>query len=634
MDRERAILHNVRDNLRSLIIITALFIPCTVIFVVKALIWAVRKLCAYVQRELELYDELYGENKAPLWDKEGIFEAFIKGEDVRSLRQTKNILRPKPEKKRNAAFKTRVHNGIAKNSTVKRPMMLEQFIRDLVHERPCAPLRVYTEVTGKSAVACDEGNEDCAKIDASNSDSNLPITNGIITGANQLREANGSKDYSQSTVSSLCANHKVFCQATSAGSDVKSNEGVSVPGSHVGVHSQNRADKPGYKTQEIGRSPLLTAKRKNKGKAASTSRATQTGADTKVISPATERSTSRVNKGKKREKAVSVGCANQVGPDTKVTSQKTERSSSSANKGKNRDKAMSIGCSNQVGEDTKVTSQANQSSTSSANKGKNRDKDMSVSCSNQVDTDKKVTSEANERSTSIVNKRKKRRKTVSVGCSNQTVASSEQSAKKPRKESTDAAPHCHHIPVPSSSRKIIKEKTSKKAARARAKVTQRKLMLEQLRTDTPSKGQPVLTKANQQPVNTIPFGAPFNANTPSQATDQETTAVQNVLGELVNAKRPLPVTPFTAQLPEESNDTELVSLMEKLHITSSLDPAYVPDVRNSDSADECQYELYDSDGDCVLCDCEQLDDSDGEYELFPELNSLPEQVLQIIQLLP
>ena len=598
MDRERAILRNVRDNLRSLIIITALFIPCTVIFVVRALIWAVRKLCAYVQRELELYDELYGENKAPLWDKEGLFEAFIKGEDVRSLRQTKDILRPKPEKKRNAAFKTRVYNGIAKNSTVKRPMMLEQFIRDLVHERPCAPLRVYTDVTGKSALACDEGNEDCAKIDASNSDSKLLITNGIITGANQLREANGSKDYSQSTVSSLCVNHKVSCQATSAGSDIKSNEGVSVRGSHVGVYSQNRADKPGYKTQEIGRSPLLTAKRKKKGKAASTCRATQAGADTKVTSPAIERSTSRVNKGKKREKAVSVGCANQVGPDTKVTSQKTERSSSSANKGKNRDKAMSIGCSNQVGEDTKVTSQAN------------------------------------ERSTSIVNKRKKRRKTVSVGCSNQTVASSEQSAKKPRKESTDAAPHCHHIPVPSSSRKIIKEKTSKKAARARAKVTQRKLMLEQLRSDTPSKGQPVLTKANQQPVNTIPFGAPFNANTPSQATGQETTAVQNVLGELVNTKRPLPVTPFTAQLPEESIDTELVSLMEKLHITSSLDPAYVPDVCNSDSADECQYELYDSDGDCVLCDCEQLDDGDGEYELFPELKSLPEQVLQIIQLLP
>ena len=35
-----------------------------------------------------------------------------------------------------------------------------------------------------------------------------------------------------------------------------------------------------------------------------------------------------------------------------------------------------------------------------------------------------------------------------------------------------------------------------------------------------------------------------------------------------------------------------------------------------------------------VCDSESDDDCEGEYDLFPELQSMPEQVLQIIQMLP
>jgi len=75
---------------------------------------------------------------------------------------------------------------------------------------------------------------------------------------------------------------------------------------------------------------------------------------------------------------------------------------------------------------------------------------------------------------------------------------------------------------------------------------------------------------------------PAKENIPLLATNQEQAAVQGVLGEMVTAKRPLPVTPLKVQPAEESMDmyqeslpatssmTELVSLMEQLHISFTL----------------------------------------------------------------
>ena len=89
-------------------------------------------------------------------------------------------------------------------------------------------------------------------------------------------------------------------------------------------------------------------------------------------------------------------------------------------------------------------------------------------------------------------------------------------------------------------------------------------------------------------------------------------------------KRPLLVTPFTVQADEESMDTgqeplrttpsvtELVSLTEQRQIASSVDHVWeVPDESDSEAHDDC----------------------DGEYDLYPELQSLPEQMLLLIELL-
>ena len=313
---------------------------------------------------------------------------------------------------------------------------------------------------------------------------------------------------------------------------------------------------------------------------------------------------------------------------------------------KSSEDARSVCCSNKVCSEKKLSTQDQtiKRLTSRVDKArKERGKDMGVECSKQVCPDKEVTTQTVGRSTSCsVKKAKKRGKAMNIGCSSQTVES-EQSAKKKRQEPV-AADHHRKIPAPSSFRKVVKEKTSKTAARLHAKLRQRKLMKVELRRDAPSNVQPVLMKANQEPAtaNAISFGALIDANIPSPVPDQEPTEVHSVLGELVNAKRLLPVTPFTVQPAEESGDTdqaspsttELVCLMEKFHITPSEELTYAAYESDSNSVDYCKYELYDSDGDCVLCDCDQLDDGDGEFDQFPELKGLPEQVFQIIHLLP
>jgi len=100
MDGERSIIRNC-------VIIAALVVPCVVIAVVTALVCvvkvflcAVEKLCAYVQRELDLFNEIYEDDPASVGDKGGLFVAFIKGEDVDGRRQTKNTLKPLAKRKR------------------------------------------------------------------------------------------------------------------------------------------------------------------------------------------------------------------------------------------------------------------------------------------------------------------------------------------------------------------------------------------------------------------------------------------------------------------------------------------------------------------------------------------------------
>ena len=250
-----------------------------------------------------------------------------------------------------------------------------------------------------------------------------------------------------------------------------------------------------------------------------------------------------------------------------------------------------------------------------------------VGCSNKDSADKKVLAPQEIGQSSTAKKGKKRRKPASVGCFAQKTASEFQ-AKKPRKEQF-AARHRRKTPVLARLRKIIKEKASQNGphSRTRSIVRQQKLKEVELRNKTQFVGQPELSKvSNQEPAKkmAIPFRGLLNANLPLQSPDKESATGQNVLGELMDAKRPLPVTPFTMELTTESMETdqellpttpsmtELVSLMEQLTISSSEGQDYdVPFISDYDSDDE----------------------SDVECDLYPELQSLPEQVLQLIQLL-
>ena len=554
MDGERSIA-------RSCVIITTLVMPCIVIAFVKALVCVVKaflcvvkKLCDYVQGELDLFNEIYEDNQILTWDKEGLFVAFIKGEDQSDRRQESNILRPTTENEVKATIVARINSGIAMTSTTKRPLIEERLLRDLLLGKSCDPLRVYSGIACKSNLPFVHNSQHCAKIDAFMSDSHHLATNENTMGANYLCAVDSRKDRSHETKKgSLCANREDHCQSPDSRLQVNSHDGASVPISQLAVLSQNSANKHVFISQEI------------------------------------ERSSFRVDKKEKRGKTASVGSPNQVDID----------------QGEN------------------ATSQETEHSPFNFCKDGKRGRHASVSCIFQVSEVKEVTSPKHERSSVIVNKEKKRSHAATAGCSGQTVAPV-QPGKKPRKEPV-APLHRRKTPLSAPiSKKMNKKKTSRKVPSSRV-------------PNATLTGQQELVKLNKAPTNkkAMPTGGLLNANLPSQAkssheysetmkTDQEPISVQNV--ELLNDKRPLPVTPFSVEPAEETMDmdqeslpatpsmTELVSLMEQLQIAPSEDPAsdYVADVSDSDSDD---------------------DSDDAEYVLYPELQSLAEQVLQIIQLL-
>ena len=350
MDGERSIIRNC-------VIIAALVVPCVVIAVVTALVCvvkvflcAVEKLCAYVQRELDLFNEIYEDDPASVGDKGGLFVAFIKGEDVDGRRQTKNTLKPLSKKKKAASIKTSINNGIAVTSTVKSPTIGELLLRDLTLQRSCAPLRVYSR---KTALPYDHKRQDCVKADASLSDLNDRVTSEVVRGDNQLCAVKGSKDQSHETTKAPpCTNRGVSCQASSDSSETASRaESVNiVPCSRVGVIRQNSV-----------------AKQVN-------------------VSGGTERSSLRAEKRKKRKEAVSVGCLDQVGLDHSktLTSQETERSSFVINKGKQRSKPAKVYCSNQVGMDKKGATRESEDTSFGVNKGRKRRNAPRVGCSSEL----------------------------------------------------------------------------------------------------------------------------------------------------------------------------------------------------------------------------------------------------------
>ena len=195
MDGERAIICNC--------VITALFVPCvviavvaTLIYVVKACLCVVEKLCAYIQREFDLFNEIHEDNQAPVWDEGDLFVSFIKGEDVQDRLQKKNNLRPKAEKETKVTITERIYSGIAMASTVKRPMNGYIFLRDLILKRPCTHLRTYPGISGKSTLPYVRRIQNCTRIGASTLSYLIhPVTSDVVTDDNLLHAVKGNKDH-------------------------------------------------------------------------------------------------------------------------------------------------------------------------------------------------------------------------------------------------------------------------------------------------------------------------------------------------------------------------------------------------------------------------------------------------------
>ena len=612
MDGERSIILNCA-------IITALVIPCalisvvtTVICVVITLLCVVKKLCARVHRELDLFNAIYEENKSPVWDEGGLFAAFIKGEDIKDRCQKTNNLRPKTEKRKKATTTTRTCSENGTTSTVKRSLIGDFFSRDLIHQRPCASSRISSRVTGKCPLtSMDYKNYNYTKIDASV----YPVTNDNAKGADQFQAANGSRVHSHP----LRATRQVSGQVTNESLEETLHEGTSVPSSQVTALPQNSADKTSNVNihQDSGRFSLRVEKRKKRIKAASVGSPSKAGGDhtKKLSSQGSESASSNVNKEKNNTKTTGVGRSNHIGVGKKAVDPQEIERSSAVSKRKKISKPESIACSNQIDVDKNTASQDIEHSSFDVNNGQKRSKSLIFGCSNEVSADKKAEAPQEIERSSTAKKGKKRSKPASVGCSNQILVSEFQ-AKKPRKKQV-AAQSRRETPVLARLRKIIKERASQNGPHSRTRTIsrQRKLKVVELRHN-----------ANQEPAKeiAIPFEGLLNASLLLQSPEKESTTGQNVLGDVMDAKRPLPVTPFTVEPAEESMETdqellqttpsmtELVSLMEQLTISLPEDEDYdVPLVSDSDSYDE----------------------SDAEYDLFPELQSLPEQVLQLIQLL-
>lgn len=166
-------------------------IQCTLIAVLTALLNFVKAAflrvvkCgkADLQHELDLFNELHEHNDACEWDKEGLFLAFIKGEDIRDRREKKRTLKAKK------ITKARIICGNALTSTAKRPIIEELFPRGLyILPRPCTPFRVrsgVTTTTKNTVHTCDHKPNDCSVVDASVSDACLSVTKDIVNGCKE-----------------------------------------------------------------------------------------------------------------------------------------------------------------------------------------------------------------------------------------------------------------------------------------------------------------------------------------------------------------------------------------------------------------------------------------------------------------
>lgn len=555
----------IRSVLVNLLTITFLFVPATVIVVITAIVCllkisftALKKIYFLLKRELEFFEEVYGDNEETVWDQHGLFIAFIKGEEL----QTFSRQRKKKFKHKKAG---------------KRPITVQEFCSsNFPTGRP--------SLHSSSLSLADQ----------------CTVSSKMVLGARQA-----------------CALYKERCH----------DKGKKII--HVGkVHqlgSQTKAAVGVTEPVNLNLVESLLSFRLPTLPQPHRSRKTRRLQGAKLLSVS--------NRGEmKRYKVSSLTCPfkGEVDKDEKL--QVTDLSLSSSVKNDKQNRQSSIkDCSDQDRDGVHIKETLQEVD------GLGVD-DMKISeLANEIydpldGVDKKLKGQQH----CAVNQGKKRSNPVSSDS-----YSSRLITKKRRKEHLAAKQRelmKRRSPVSNSSSSSSESTPGAAAKKTRRELVtvqhrhQRNATLEQMTRTSHSKSRKQKFKELTEVINVT-----ANLNEQLETRDQEEVLVDNAPGELANAKRPLPVAPLATQPSANGNDsskdtvsisppsiTHLMSLLESLHVQESIDPSVC--VALDDNT------VTGNDGKCDDDDDVPYgDDSDAEYDVFPDMRNFPYEVIKIIE---
>lgn len=543
----------IRFVLVNLLTITILFVPATVIIVITAGICllkksftALRKIYVLVKLELEFVEEVYGDNEEAVWDKHGLFIAFIKGEELQTFsRQKKKCFKHKKAGKRPIT----VQEVWSSNFPTVRPSLNS------------SSLNFADQCTVSSKIgahrACGLNEERCHD--------------------KGKKRIHVGKD------------HKLGSQAREA-------VGVAVPINLNLVESLLSFRLP----------TLLQSHRSRKAR--------------RLQWP---KWPSVLNRGDmKRYHVSSLTCVFKVEADKDEKLQVKYRSFSSSVVNDKQTRQSSINDQDHDEIDIKDTLEEVDSLSVDDTKISELPNEI---YDPRVGVDKKLKDQQH----CAVNQGKKRSNPVSSD-----NYSSRLTTKKRRKERLAAKQReqmKRRSPANDSSSSSSENTPAAVAKKTRIELftvqqrNQRNATLEQMIHKLHSKSRRQKFKEQTEVINVT-----ANLNEQLETRKQEQVLVDNAAGELANAKRPLPVTPLATQSSSANgNDTsedtvsrsppsitQLISLFESLHVQESIDLSVC--VALDDNT------VTGSDGKCD-------DDSDAEYDVFPDMRNFPYEVIKIIE---
>lgn len=546
----------IRFVLVNLLTITILFVPATVIVVISAVICllkksftALRKIYVLLKLELEFVEEVYGDNEEAVWDKHGLFIAFIKGEELQTFsRQKKKKFKHKKAGKRPIT----VQEVCSSNFPTERPSINSSSLNfanqctvssQIGAHRACALSEERCHDKGKKIIHVRKehklGSQARAAV-AVTAPINLNLVESLLTfRLPTLPQSHRSRK-------ARLLQWDKWLPVLNRGEMKRYNV------SSLTCPFKGEADKD-EKLQVKDRS-LSSSVESDKQKRQSS------------IKDHSDQDHDEVNVKEILEEVDRLGV-----DDTKISELPYETYDL------------------WVGVDKKLKDQQH----CAVNQGKKR--------SNPVSSD-------NYSSRLTTKKRRKER-----------LAAIQREQMKRRNPANDSS---------SSSSENTTGAAAKKTRRERVTVqqrNQRNATLGQMIHAPHSKSRRQKFKEQAEVINVT-----ANLNEQLETREQEQVLVDNAPGELANAKRPLPVTPLATQ-PSSANGndtsedtvslsppsiTQLISLFESLHVQESIDLSVC--VALDDNT------VTGSDG-------KFDDDSDAEYDVFPDMRNFPNEVIKIIE---